>query len=318
MKLISSKRRMAVVGLTVGLVAGAGGLAFAFFTASGSGTGSGAVGSAGAFTITSASPSGYLYPDTAGSNKNVESTDYTVTNSDGGNEVLSQVTISVAGSDGGTWSYTDPANDPACTAADFSIDGATPGTSVVDTSQAGTYSGGQSQTGSYTLEMIDNGQNQDSCQGLTVPIYFTTGFPSTGTVTGTDLSALTQDGPPPTLGSAGFYPNPTFLTVPTVTHGTPVSLTVTAIQPAQTADGAISVSYDNTFLTFTSATDGTCATPVTSGTTTTVSCTYSDLSHVESSKPFNFNTLKAGFTTATATVTVGANTATETFGLNLS
>src|ERR1700722_571691 len=52
MKLFSSKRRMAVVGLTVGLIAGASGLAVAYFTAGGSGTGSASVGHATALTIT--------------------------------------------------------------------------------------------------------------------------------------------------------------------------------------------------------------------------------------------------------------------------
>jgi hypothetical protein len=46
MKLFSSKRRMAVVGLTVALVAGASGLAVAYFTSSGAGTGSAQVGTA--------------------------------------------------------------------------------------------------------------------------------------------------------------------------------------------------------------------------------------------------------------------------------
>jgi hypothetical protein len=307
---------MVVVGMTVGLIAGASGLAAAFFTTQGTGTGSGVVGNAGAFIITSASPSGYLYPDTAGSNKNVETTDYTVTNSGGGNAQLDQVTISVAGSDGGTWSYTDGNGDPACTAADFSVDGSTPGSPFVDTSQAGLYSGGQQQTGSFTLEMIDNGQNQDSCEGVTVPIYFTTGYPG---VVGTDLSVLTLDGPPPTLGSAGFYPNPDYNTVPTVSDGTPVNLVVTAIQPAETADGTIAVSYDNQYLTFTSADpDATCGAVVTSGTNSTVSCTYTDLSHEDTSKNFNFATIASGSTSATATVTIGADTATETFGLNIS
>ena len=39
MKLVSSKRRMAVIGLTVGLIAGASGLAVAFFTSTGTGYG---------------------------------------------------------------------------------------------------------------------------------------------------------------------------------------------------------------------------------------------------------------------------------------
>ena len=46
MKLISSKRSMAVVGLTVGLIAGASGLAFAYFTSTGSGNGSAQTGTA--------------------------------------------------------------------------------------------------------------------------------------------------------------------------------------------------------------------------------------------------------------------------------
>ncbi len=46
MKLVSSKRKMAVIGLVIGLIAGAGGLAFAFFTSSGAGTGSAQVGTA--------------------------------------------------------------------------------------------------------------------------------------------------------------------------------------------------------------------------------------------------------------------------------
>jgi hypothetical protein len=51
MKLISSKRRMAVIGLTVGLIAGASGLAVAYFTSSGSGNGSALTGTAANVTI---------------------------------------------------------------------------------------------------------------------------------------------------------------------------------------------------------------------------------------------------------------------------
>jgi hypothetical protein len=51
MKLISSKRRMAVVGLAVGLIAGASGLAFAYFTSSGSGSGSAQTGTGTNVTI---------------------------------------------------------------------------------------------------------------------------------------------------------------------------------------------------------------------------------------------------------------------------
>jgi hypothetical protein len=313
---------MAVVGLTVGLIAGASGLAVAYFTAQGTGSGTGVVGNGGAFVITANSPSGYLYPDTAGTNQNVESTDYTVTNSGGGNAVLDQVTISVATSTGAAYTYTDSAGDPACTAADFSIDSATPGTAFVDTSQAGTYTGGQAKTGSFTLEMIDNGQNQDSCEGQTIPIYFTTGLPSvppvTGVITGNNLGTTTLYGVEPG-DTGGFFPNPTYLTIPTVSSSTPVNLNVGIYNNSYQPNGSISVSYDNAFLTFTgTSADGTCGTPTTSGTNSSVTCTFTDLSHSTVSKPFNFNTAGSGTTTATATVTLGTDTATETFGLTIS
>jgi hypothetical protein len=51
MKLFSSKRRMAVVGLTVGLIAGASGLAVAYFTSAGSGIGQAQVGTASPILI---------------------------------------------------------------------------------------------------------------------------------------------------------------------------------------------------------------------------------------------------------------------------
>ena len=51
MKLVTSKRRMAVIGLTVGLIAGASGLAVAYFTSSGSGNGSAQTGTATNVTI---------------------------------------------------------------------------------------------------------------------------------------------------------------------------------------------------------------------------------------------------------------------------
>ncbi|HEY5304199.1 MAG TPA: hypothetical protein VIJ86_09105 [Acidimicrobiales bacterium] len=319
-KKLFMRRKVVVVGAAVALTLGISGAAFAFFTSSGTGTGTGVVGNAGAFVITTASPSGYLYPDTAGNNKNVETTDYTVTNSGGGNAQLTQVTISVATSGGGTWTYTDPAGDPACTAADFSIDGAPVGTSFVDTSQAGTYAGGQAQTGSFTLEMIDNGQNQNSCEGLTVPIYLTTVVPPvTGVITGNDLGNTTLYGAEPN-DTGGFFPNPSYVTIPTVTSGTPVSLNVGIYQPnGVQSSGSISVSYDNAFLTFTgTSADGACGTVTTVGTNSSVTCTFTDLSHSAVSKPFNFTTAGSGTTTATATVTLGSDNASETFGLTIS
>jgi hypothetical protein len=313
-------RKVVVVSAAVALTLGLSGAAFAFFTQQGTGTGSGVVGSAGAFVITSASPSGDLYPDTAGSSANVETTAYTVTNSGHSNAQLNQVTISVANGDGSAWTYTVGGN-PACTAADFSIDGATPGTSFVDTSLSGTYVAGGHEDGTFTLEMIDNGQNQDSCQGVTVPIYFTTvggAAPVTGVITGNDLSKTTLYQAEPN-DTGGFFPNPTYVTIPTATSGASVSLNVGIYQPnGEQSNGSISVSYDNAFLTFTgTSADGTCSAVVTSGSNSSVTCTFTDLSHSAVSKPFNFTTKGSGTTTATAALTLGTDTASETFGLTI-
>jgi len=65
MKLFKTRRKVAVVALSVGLIAGIGGAAFAYFTASGTGTGGATVGTAGNLTITEA---GAVYNSLSASN----------------------------------------------------------------------------------------------------------------------------------------------------------------------------------------------------------------------------------------------------------
>jgi hypothetical protein len=169
-------RTKIAVGATVGaaVIAG-GGLAFAYFTSTGTGTGSATVGSATAWTVgESGTPTGGpLYPDHAIGGANVQTDSYTVTNGGSGSQNLTQVVISVANANGSAWSSRADGTLPACTAADFSVGGQTVGTPWTDTSLAGDFTAGQSKTtGSVTIEMIDNGLNQNNCQGVTVPLYF--------------------------------------------------------------------------------------------------------------------------------------------------
>jgi hypothetical protein len=299
---------------TVVALAGSG-VAYAFFSAGGTGTGSAQVGDASNFVITQTGINANLYPDASvGSGPNIATVSFSVTNSGKGDENLDSLTISVANSDGSPWSsQTDPTK-PACDASDFSIGGdAQPGTSFIDTdaSLAGTFTGGQSKNSSVTLEMVDNGLNQDNCQGITVPLYFAANLPTP--VANADLSL---DTPPPS-GSGGWYPNPTFAPVPSVTVGeTDVNLVATAIQPnAENPDGTFTLTYDNTFLTFTGTTsDGTC----TAVSSIEESCSFTDLSHGDSSKQFDFTPLKAGDTSVSVTVSItGSGTATETFPLSI-
>lgn len=311
MKRFINKKIMAI-GLAVAVTLGTGGAAFAYFTSTGSGTGAATVGAASNWTITNTNGSTLLYPDAAIGTGNILTDAFTVKNAGLGNQNLASLTIEVANSDGSAFSYQSDTTKPACTAADFSIGGRPVGTSFVDTSAppAGTYTPGQTTSGTVTVQMIDNGANQDNCQNLTIPLYFTAG---TAPVSSSELSI---DPSPPT-GSGGFYPNPNYLTDPTIDVGTTASLTVTAIQPGtEGADGTMTVTYNSADLTFTSAPDGTC-TAGGSGASTTETCSYTDLAHSSTSKPFNFTTLKTGSTSATAVVSIGANTATQSFALNI-
>ena len=65
MKLFKTRRKVAVIALSVGLIAGIGGAAFAYFTSNGTGTGGATVGTAGSLTITEA---GAVYNSLSASN----------------------------------------------------------------------------------------------------------------------------------------------------------------------------------------------------------------------------------------------------------
>jgi hypothetical protein len=171
-------KKVAAIGLAAGLVLGAAGAAFAYFTSTGSGTGSATVGSSANWTVgETGSPSGGpLYPDPAIGGANVQTDTYTVTNNDTGSQYLTSVQVSVANADGTAWSSQTNPLLPACTAADFSVGSAAVGTTWTDTSLAGTYTAsgtpGDTASSTVTVELIDNHANQDNCEGLTVPLYF--------------------------------------------------------------------------------------------------------------------------------------------------
>jgi hypothetical protein len=168
-------RTKIAVGTALGAaVLAGGGLAFAYFTSTGTGTGSAVVGSATNWTVgESGTPTGGpLYPDASVGGANIQTDSYTVTNAGHGSQNLTSVVISVANSNGSAWSSQANGSLPACTAADFSVGGLTAGNPWTDSSLAGDFTSGQSKTGTVTIEMIDSGKNQNNCQGVTVPLYF--------------------------------------------------------------------------------------------------------------------------------------------------
>jgi len=168
-----TKKRVAFLAVlavaAIGAVAG-----YAYFTASGTGTGSATVGSSTPWAVGQAgSTGGSLYPDASIGGANVQTKTYHVKNNGSGNQHLAQVAISVANNDGSAWFAQADNTKPACTKNDFSVGAAAVGSTYTDTSLAGTFTPGQDKTtGSVTVEMIDNGANQDNCQGVTVPLYF--------------------------------------------------------------------------------------------------------------------------------------------------
>jgi len=324
MKFIKTHKKMAVSSLALVVALVTGGAAYAFFTSSGTGTGSARVASASPLTVTvspgvcnKVGPSALspcLYPTALGdSNATWDTTAYKVTNPAEGNVGLSSVLIEVTPG----FTFTDANGDPACTAADFSINGQLPGTPDTVTPTGVTLKSASdsplnSYTGSFTIQMVDNGANQDSCQGVIVPL--------TVTANPSGNADLSIDTPPPS-GSGGWYPNPTFVSNPTITVGEAgVNLLVTAIQNGPVnAVGTFTLSYDNTYLTFTGAGDGTCAAPTAYGDVSTVSCSFTDLSHSNKSVPFDFTTLKTGSTSVYAVVSItGSGTASESFPLTIS
>ena len=162
-KIFTSRRRFIAVALSAVIIAGAAGTAAAFFTSSGTGTGSATIASASAFDVVVNTPTGgSLVP--GGTTDNVA---YTVTNPVSAASPAQLTTITIEVTPG--FSYVDGNNDPACNASDFSINGLAAGTSgIYPVSQllpvGGTF------TSSFNIQMIDNGANQDSCEGGSVPL----------------------------------------------------------------------------------------------------------------------------------------------------
>jgi hypothetical protein len=172
MKLFTKKRSIIGLIAVVAVAAMAFG-AYAYFSSSGTGTGTATVGSSTAFVVLEGAHSGGpLFPDPPIGGTNIQTNTYTVHNPSAGNQNLNQVVIKVANSDGSTWSSQTDNTKPACTAADFSVGGQSVGSSWTDTSQAGDLTAGQTVTSHVTVELIDNGANQDNCEGLTVPLYY--------------------------------------------------------------------------------------------------------------------------------------------------
>jgi hypothetical protein len=178
-----SLRRIVVVATITGTVALAS-AAYAYLTNTGQGTGSAATGAPSAFVVAStADTAGDLVPVATIGTGTKDTINYTVTNPSTGTERLTTVAISIGNSTGTSPSATETnwtsttGSYPACNSSDFSVsgqavgNGSTAGSGAVTVSPAVTIAAGGVYNGSFTLQMVDNGANQDSCESVTVPIF---------------------------------------------------------------------------------------------------------------------------------------------------
>jgi hypothetical protein len=157
-------KKVAVIGIAAGLTLGIAGGAFAYFSSTGTGSGTATAGTSAAFTVSVPNTAiGDLTPTTLGTGPS-DTLDYSITNPSSGAQELNQAVISISSVTAGTVSGPN-----ACTAADFSVGGELAGVShTVTIGQDLAASGVYNDT--VTLQLIDNGLNQDQCQGATVTL----------------------------------------------------------------------------------------------------------------------------------------------------
>jgi hypothetical protein len=163
MKIFSSKKRVAAIGVVTAASLVGGGMAYAYWTSTGNGSGSATTGTATPFVVTVGAPSGgSLAPG------NGEQTfAVTVTNpSSAGVQQLNLVAAKVATSDLGP-AWTVGVAPLTCTKDDFSVATVTGPALPVELGPSGTW------TGSVKVTMINRTTvNQDGCKSLgNVPVF---------------------------------------------------------------------------------------------------------------------------------------------------
>lgn len=172
--LFKTRKRTLVVGtLTTLAVAGS---AFAYFTSTGTGSGSATVGSAANLTVTGTSAS-TLYPGAS------STVNFTVNNPSTGHERLGTITLSAVHACTGassTWNGSACSNSgteqTTCESFDTSASSTTDNFSMPAVASNTDFGPGNNQTVTQTgtLAMNDLTSSQNSCQGASLTLTFTT------------------------------------------------------------------------------------------------------------------------------------------------
>jgi hypothetical protein len=180
---VRSKRRKTVfISVLAAVLLSASGVAVAYFTSTGQGTGTATTGSATPFIVSStADVAGDLVPNNTIGTGVLDTIAYTVTNPSTGSERLASVVISIGNSTGTSPATTETnwttGASPTCNSSDFSVgaqavgDGTTAGSGAFTVTPNADLAAGAVYHGTFTLQMIDNGANQNSCEGVAVPVY---------------------------------------------------------------------------------------------------------------------------------------------------
>lgn len=163
-----TKKRAVVIAVIGSLALGAG--AYAYFTSTGTGSGSATVGTSAAWeVVTQPTTGGPMTPGGTGSA--IETINYTVKNNSSGYQNLADVAISVADTavGGGATPWTR-GTTPVCSKDDFSIGGLAGGATYHNAAVVN-LAPGASVTRTATIQMVDNGLNQDSCKLEAPPLH---------------------------------------------------------------------------------------------------------------------------------------------------
>jgi hypothetical protein len=165
-----------VAALTTAAVIGIAGAAFAYFTTTGTGTGTATVGTASNLTVTGTSAS-TLYPGTS------STVNFTVNNPSTGHERLGSITLTAVHACTGassSWTGSTCSNSgveqTSCESFDTSASSATDNFSLPVVAANTDFGPGNgqtiSQTGTLTMNNLSSSQN--SCQGASLTLSFTT------------------------------------------------------------------------------------------------------------------------------------------------
>jgi hypothetical protein len=148
-----TKKRAVILGVVIAALA-ISSVAFAYFTNGGSGNGSATVGTASTALITQTNTLAALYPATS------RAVNLDIKNTGSGSQAVGAVHLD---------SITADAGHASC---DVSSSGANAAFTMADVTVGETLAAGATTSKSGSLAMNDTGTSQDSCQGATLTLHF--------------------------------------------------------------------------------------------------------------------------------------------------